>query len=267
VEAAVGFQCVDCVKQGKREVRRATTVAGAELADKPVLVPILIAANVAMFVLTVVLAQNLFSNSQSEFFYSLVSYAPSIADGQWWRPITSGFLHFGPVHLLLNMVALWFLRDLELLLGRTRFAMLYFLSMLGGEAACYLFDDVQTISGGASGAVYGLLGGLVVAVIRLKRDRHTLMTVLGVLAVNIAFSVSVPNISLLAHLGGLIVGAAVTAGMVYAPTAQRLQWQAGTVIVIVVVLAVLFVVRTSEVNDLMFCFNPTALQCYVGTRV
>ncbi|HVK20326.1 MAG TPA: rhomboid family intramembrane serine protease [Actinokineospora sp.] len=263
VEAAVGFHCVDCVRQARQEVRRPTTVAGAELSDKPVLVPILIGLNVAMFVITVALAQDLFNNERSEFFQALLSYTPSIADGQWWRPITSGFLHYGPVHLLLNMVALWFLRDIELLLGRVRFALLYFLSMLGGEAACYLFDDLGTRSAGASGAVYGLLGALLVAVIRLKRDKHTLMTVLGVLAVNIAFSVSVANISLLAHLGGLVIGVVVTAAMVYAPAAKRTAWQAGVVAAIVVALAGMFLTRTAQVNDEVYCTNATALDCYL----
>ncbi|CRK60730.1 FIG056164: rhomboid family serine protease [Alloactinosynnema sp. L-07] len=262
VEAAVGFQCVDCVRQGRREVRRPTTVAGAELAEKPVLVPILIGLNVAMFVITVALAQDLFSNSRSEFFQALLAYTPSIADGQWWRPITSGFLHYGPVHLLLNMVALWFLRDIELLLGRVRFALVYFLSMIGGEAACYLFDDLGTRSAGASGAVYGLLGALLVAVIRLKRDKHTLMTVLGVLAVNIAFSLSVENISLLAHLGGLVIGVIVTAAMVYAPATRRTLWQAGVVGAVALVLAGMFVVRTGQVTDEVFCVNPTTLDCF-----
>ncbi|SDJ41431.1 Membrane associated serine protease, rhomboid family [Actinokineospora alba] len=267
VEASVGFQCVDCVRQGRSEVRRATTVAGAELSDKPVLVPALIAVNVAMFVITVALARDLFNNQQSELFAALLAYAPSIAEGEWWRTLTSGFLHYGPLHVLVNCVALWFLRDIELLLGRLRFALVYFLSMLGGSATVYLFDAVETRSTGASGAVYGMLGGLLVAVIRLKRDKHVLMSVLGIIALNIAFSISVPGISLLAHLGGLVVGAVVTAGMVYAPTARRLPVQIGTVVAVVVVLVALFVVRTPQVKDQTFCVNPTTLECYYATRL
>ncbi|MGH3858037.1 rhomboid family intramembrane serine protease [Actinokineospora sp.] len=267
VEASVGFQCVDCVRQGRSEVRRATTVAGAELSDKPVLVPALIAVNVAMFVITVALARDLFNNQQSGLFAALLAYSPSIAEGEWWRTITSGFLHYGPLHVLVNCVALWFLRDLELLLGRLRFALVYFLSMLGGSATVYLFDAVETRSVGASGAVYGMLGGLLVAVIRLKRDKHVLMSVLGIIALNIAFSVSVPGISLLAHLGGLVVGAVVTAGMVYAPSARRQPLQIWTVLAVVVVLVALFAVRTPQVKDQVFCVNPTALECYYATRL
>lgn len=267
MEASVGFQCVDCVRQARSEVRRATTVAGAELADKPVLVPVFIGVNVAMFVITVALARDLFNNQQSELFAALLHYAPSIAEGEWWRIVTSGFLHFGPVHVLVNCVALWFLRDLELLLGRLRFALVYFLSMLGGSLAVYLFAALGTRTAGASGAVYGMLGGLLVAVIRLKRDKHVLMSVLGIIALNIAFSITVPGISLLGHLGGLFVGAVVTAGMVYAPPAKRKPVQIGTVAAVIVVVAALFVVRTPQVNDQVFCTNPTTLECYYATRL
>ncbi|MGQ0839964.1 rhomboid family intramembrane serine protease [Actinokineospora sp.] len=266
VDASVGFQCVDCVNAANRTVRRATTVAGAELADKPVLVPTLIVVNVAVFLLTVALAEDVFGNDRSAFFHALTSYTPSIAEGQWWRPFSSGFLHYGPIHLVVNMIALWFLRDLELLLGRVRFALVYFLAMLGGDAASYVFGSLGAEGAGASGAIYGLLGGLVIAVIRLKRDRHTLMTVLGVLALNLAISVSIPQISLLAHLGGLVVGAAVTFGMLYAPPARRTQWQVGTVVLVTIALVGLFALRTSQVTDEVFCTDPTALECFITTR-
>ncbi|SDC79081.1 rhomboid family intramembrane serine protease [Actinokineospora iranica] len=262
VEAAVGFQCVDCVTEGSRTVRRPTTAAGAELASKPVLVPVLIAVNVAIFVLTVALAGDPVHNERSAFFHALTAYAPSIADGQLWRVLTSGFLHFGMIHILVNMVALWFLRDIELLLGKVRFGLLYVLSLLGGSAAAYAFGDLGAEGAGASGAIYGLLGGLVVAVIRLKSDRHVLMTVIGVLALNLAISVKIPEISLLAHLGGLFVGAAVTFGMVYAPPERRRRWQVGTVVLVTVAIIGLFVVRTPQVAEVTFCVDPTTPECY-----
>lgn len=263
VEASVGYQCVDCVQVAKRTTRRATTVAGAELAEKPALVPALIAVNVAMFALTVALARDLFANDGSPLFLALSSYSPSIVEGQFWRLLTSGFLHFGPIHLLVNMVALWFLRDVELLLGRVRFALLYALSLLGGSVASFAFGDLGGQGAGASGAIYGMLGGLIVAVIRLKLDRHTLMTVVGVLAVNLAISVSIAQISLLAHLGGLVVGAVVTIGMVYAPPAARLRWQVATVALVAAALLGLFVLRYTQLSDLVFCTDPTALECFI----
>ncbi|GLZ41325.1 rhomboid family intramembrane serine protease [Actinokineospora sp. NBRC 105648] len=250
VPASVGFHCVDCVNEGRRSVRQPTTVAGARLAEKPVLVPVLIAINVAMFAITAALAKDLFNNERSELFHRLSEYPPLVADGEWWRVLTSGFLHFGPIHLVVNMIALWFLRDMEMLLGKVRFAVVYLLALLGGSAAPYLFGGLNVEGAGASGAIYGLLGGLVVAVIRLKQDKHVLMNVIGVLAVNLAISVSIPNISLLAHLGGLVIGALVTAAMVYAPANGRIAWQAGTAIAVLVLLVTAFIVRTPAVEDL-----------------
>ena len=263
VEAAVGFQCVDCVREGNRGVRRPTTVAGAALASKPVLVPALIGLNVLMFAITALLARSPMSNENSAFFHALSAYAPSIASGQWWRVVTAGFLHFGLLHLVVNMVALWFLRDLELLLGKVRFAVVYLLSLVGGTVGTYLFSALGTEGAGASGAIYGLLGGLLIAVIRLKQDRHALMQVVGVIALNLAFSVAIPQISLLAHLGGLVIGAALTAGMLYAPAASRVLWQTLTAVGVLVVLVVAFAIRTPQVTDQVFCPDPTTTECYL----
>ncbi|MDQ3576668.1 MAG: rhomboid family intramembrane serine protease [Actinomycetota bacterium] len=262
VDASVGYQCVDCVRQGQRTTRRPTTVAGAEVAEKPLLVPVLIAVNAVFFVITAVQAQSPFNNDLSSLFRALSAYTPSIVDGQFWRPVTSAFLHFGPIHLLVNMVALWFMRDLELMLGRLRYALVYGLSLLGGSAASFVFGDISGQGAGASGAVYGLLGGLIVAVIRLKLDKHVLMTVVGVLAVNLALSITIENISLLAHLGGLVVGALLTFGMVYAPADKRTLWQSTAVIVVTVAILGLFVVRTVELGSDVFCTDATALECY-----
>ncbi|OLR95534.1 rhomboid family intramembrane serine protease [Actinokineospora bangkokensis] len=259
VEASVGFQCVDCVRSGQRSVRRPTTVAGAPLASKPVLVPVLVAVNVGVFALTALLARSPLTNENSEFFHALSGFAPAIASGGWWRVLTAGFLHFGVLHIVVNMVALWFLRDLELLLGRVRFAVVYALSLLGGSASAYLFGALLSENAGASGAIYGLLGGLLVAVIRLKQDRHALMQVVAVIALNLAISVAVPQISLLAHLGGLVVGAVVTAGMLYAPAASRVLWQSVVSVAVLVALAVAFAVRTPAVTDEVRCADPVDL--------
>ena len=87
----------------------------------------------------------------------------SCTTGEWWRVLTSGFLHIGPIHLLFNMMALWVLgRDLETVLGRGRFLALYLVSLLGGAAAVMLFYAPDEPVAGASGAVFGLMGGLVV---------------------------------------------------------------------------------------------------------
>ncbi|PPK68115.1 rhomboid family intramembrane serine protease [Actinokineospora auranticolor] len=265
VDAAVGFQCVDCVREGNRGVRRATTAAGGEPVAKPVASYALIAVNVAMYVLTAVLAGNPLHNEQSTFFHQLSGFPPSMADGEWWRLLTSGFLHFGPVHLAGNMVSLLVLAMIETRLGRGPFLLIYFLSLLGGSAAAYAFQSPLSEGAGASGAIYGLLGALIVLVLREKWDFHALMNVVGLLAVNLAISISVVEISLAAHLGGLAAGAAVAFGLVVAPREKRRQWHAVTVVVVVVAIVGLLVVRTPQVVDAVpLCLPPTAdgFSCY-----
>ncbi|GGS18882.1 MULTISPECIES: rhomboid family intramembrane serine protease [Actinokineospora] len=262
VDASVGYQCVDCVEQGRRTTRQATTVAGARTDGKVVLVPILIAVNVAVFLLTAVLAQSVTENGDSPFFRALVGFDPSITDGQPWRLLTAGFLHFGPFHVLVNMMSLWFLRDTELVLGRARFLALYLLALLGGSVAEYVFGDIGGQLAGASGAVYGVLGALVVLVIRLRRGQATQLIVY-VLALTLITWWVIPNVSLLGHLGGLVVGAALAVAFVYAPPANRLALHIGACALVVVALASLYVLRQGQLAELVFCTDPTAMICYI----
>ena len=222
-EASVGYHCVDCVREGSRGARRGTTVAGAELGGRPIIVPTLIVVNVAVFALTVAQAGSLGGNAAAPLFRAW-SLVPLLVDGEWWRVLTSGFLHFGPVHLLFNMLALWIIgRDVEVVLGRGRFLAVYLLGVLGGAAAAMLFSAPDIQLAGASGAVFGLMGALVVL---LRRMRAPAGQVFGLIAVNIAISF-LPGISLTAHLGGLVAGAAATAALVYAPARSRTAVQAG----------------------------------------
>jgi membrane associated rhomboid family serine protease len=236
-EASVGYQCVDCVHQGAREVRRGTTVAGAAPGVRPLVVPSLVALNVLAFVVTVAQAGDLERNDRSALFAAWALSPGTVADGEWWRLVTSGFLHFGPLHIVFNMFALWVIgRDMETLLGRGRFLAVYLLGMLGGAAAVMLLYEPDDYVAGASGAVFGLMGGLAVALLRLRRP---LNQVIGLLAVNLALGFFVPGISWQAHLGGLLAGAAATAVLVYAPPARRTPLQAGGLGAILVVLLVL----------------------------
>ena len=228
-EAAVGYQCVDCVNEGRRAaVRRGTTIAGAEAGRRPLVVPVLIVVNAAVFLWTVVQAGSLFDNYAARLFdqWSLVPLL--VWNGEWWRPLTSGFLHIGPVHLLFNMLALYVLgRDLEPVLGRVRFLAIYLVALLGGAAAVMLFGAPNVPVAGASGAVFGLMGGLAVV---LRRMRFPLGQVIGLIAINVVISLVIPGISILGHIGGLLVGAAATAGMVYAPTRHRTAVQVAVLV-------------------------------------
>jgi len=134
-----------------------------------------------------------------------------VAHGDWWRLITAAFLHYGPLHLLMNMVALfWFGSLLEQRIGSGRYLLLYLVSGLAGSAGALLFDPTRPTVG-ASGAIFGVLGaGLV-----LERQRDYVFggSALGIIVINLVFTFAIPNISIGGHLGGLIGGAAATLGL------------------------------------------------------
>lgn len=267
-EASVGYQCLDCVQAGRREqnVQRYTprTVAGAQLSHRPVVTPVLIGLNVVAYVLTAAQAGSLTGNETARFFGDGVLWPPAIAGhGEWWRLLASGFLHYGPIHLAVNMLALWILgRDMEILLGRVRFAALYLVSLLGGAVSVYAFDAVDRGTAGASGAIYGLLGGMLIAVIRLRLNPAY---AIGTIVLNLVLTVSIPGISLLGHLGGLVVGALVTAAMVYAPAKGRRYWQGGAVAVLVIALVVLVFVRDAQLASVVCGYRGGGLSCGTPT--
>jgi len=244
-EASVGYQCVDCVGQTAQGARRAATVAGAEAVTsrRPIVVWTLIALNVAVYALTVVQAGSISDNFRSPLFadWQLAPLYLS-AYGQWWRVITSGFLHIGPLHIASNMFALWVLgRDMETVLGRGRFIALYMISLLGGSAAVVLWGAPDQPVAGASGAVFGLMGGLLVVLLRLRRP---VGQVVALIVINLVISQVIPNISITAHIGGLVVGALVAAALVFTPPRSRTALQVGALSGITVVLLALMAVAS-----------------------
>ncbi|WP_018684231.1 rhomboid family intramembrane serine protease [Actinokineospora enzanensis] len=285
VEASVGYQCVDCVRGAQATRWRAVGIAGAEEVDRPLVARALIAVNVLLFVVTAAQAGDFVDNTRSSIYHALSEVPPLIAEGQWWRVLTGGFLHNGPVHLIANMIMLWFLSGVERRLGRVPFAVLYLVSLLGSSAAAYAFDPVVSESVGASGAIFGMMGALVVIALRLKADFHALMNAIAVVVVGVALSFSSGtvldtdalattvdaaqqvSVSWVAHLGGLVVGAAVTFGLAYAPAARARQWRVGAVAVVVVAILGLFLVRTPQVLDaIAYCTLGTdGYSCYVWT--
>jgi membrane associated rhomboid family serine protease len=128
-----------------------------------------------------------------------------LAHGEWWRMLSPAFLHYGPFHLAINMYSLYFAGSLlEQVIGRWRFALLYFGSGIAGSAgAIWLSPNNVTV--GASGAIFGVLGGLFV----LERQRHiaTGGQVAGLIVLNLVFTFLVPGISVGGHVGGLFAGA------------------------------------------------------------
>ena len=245
-EAAVGHQCVDCVAQGTRGVRRGVTIAGAEPGGRPLVTPVLVALNVALFAWTAAQAGSIAANYRSATFQEWALVSARLADGEWWRILTSGFLHFGPIHLAFNMLALWFIgRDVEMVLGRTRFLAVYLVSLVGGAAAAIVVAGTAGPFAGASGAVFGLMGALVVVLRRPRMPRGPVLVLIGI---NLALGILVPVISVTGHLGGLVVGAAATAVLVYAPAAHRNAFQAAGLLGIVVLLVAAVAARVALVG-------------------
>jgi membrane associated rhomboid family serine protease len=135
-----------------------------------------------------------------------------VAHGEWWRLITAAFLHYGPFHLLLNMLALWwFGTALERRIGSGRFLAIYLVSGLAGSAGALILDPT-TPTVGASGAIFGILGaGLVME--QFQRDYVFGGSALGVIVLNLVFTFSVANISIGGHIGGLIAGGICALGL------------------------------------------------------
>jgi membrane associated rhomboid family serine protease len=130
--------------------------------------------------------------------------AAGVAHGEWWRLITAAFLHYGPIHLGMNMLALyWFGTVVEGALGHLRFLVLYLVAGLAGSAGVMLLSPNQ-ITVGASGAIFGVLGAMLIlewmSTGRLTGNAMTLIII------NLAFTFAVPNISIGGHLGGLAAG-------------------------------------------------------------
>jgi membrane associated rhomboid family serine protease len=273
-DAAVGHQCPDCAGEGRRTQRSARTAFGGTLAGQHGHVTkTLIGINLAVFVLMVAVggaAALRFSITPLHVWGALVvgepgvafgypsvpgASAPGIVNGEYYRLISSMFLHYGVVHLALNMWALWVVGGvLEPLLGRARFLALYLISGIGGGVATYLtaglglmlfnsplFGGFATPTAGASGAVFGLFGAFYVVLRRLGQDTRMITMIL---VVNLVFTFLVPFISVAGHLGGLVVGALVAAGYAYAPRRNRTLVQFMVLDVVVVLLIALTIVRT-----------------------
>jgi membrane associated rhomboid family serine protease len=148
--------------------------------------------------------------------------AAVLQNGEWWRLVTSAFLHGGIAHIALNMIALYQIGQfVELLYGRGRYALVYVLAMLGsGLLVTFLAPNQVTI--GASGAIFGLFGALVAAGLRLgARGRSLITQTLPIIVINLVFTFSVPGISWEAHVGGLVTG--FVAGLLFymVPSRQR----------------------------------------------
>ena len=252
--AAVGVQCIDCVREAARETRTPRTVFGGAVTDgRPLVTYGLIIACVVIWLL----------QRAEPTITDKLEFAPYAAMARPWTFLTAAFLHSpsNVLHIASNMYALWICGQyLEPLLGRLRFAALYLLAAVGGSVGYLLFAQPVlpseaehawwTGTVGASGAVFGLFAALVVLNRKMGLATAPIFVLIGI---NAVLGFLVPNIAWQAHLGGLLTGAAAAAVLVFAPKQRRdvLQWAGlGLLLALLVVLAaVKFGSVPAEVRD------------------
>lgn len=238
--ASVGFHCQACVAEARATQRAPRTIAGSRVGQQPVATIGLIVVNLAVFVLTAVQSRSVNDPSSSAAFQQGATVPELIAAGQYWRLFSGGFLHLGLTHIALNMISLYVLGlPLERILGRARFLVVYLLALLGGGVAVLLFSGPLGFTAGASGAIFGVMGAMVVTFRRLRLDPRQLFTLLGI---NLVISFTIPGISWQGHIGGLIVGAIAGALMVYPPARHRRAEQiGGSTLLLVLMIAVVLI--------------------------
>ena len=215
-QAAVGVHCPECVREARESAPRTSRGTRTRIkrsmrssSGVPVVTYTLIALNIAVFAVDFVTGGSL---------YGWLAYRGDFTASQPWRMLTSAFMHASVLHLLFNMFSLFIFGPvIEHAVGRARFAALYLLAAFGGSLAVLLLAPNQAVVG-ASGAIFGLLGAFFIIQRRLGGNNTQLLILIGL---NVAFGFIVPNVAWQAHLGGLVVGAAVAA--VYTATRDRSQ--------------------------------------------
>lgn len=219
--ASVGFHCPACIapqsiNHGRKRISARSFARGANASEQSLTTRTLIAVNLFAFLVTLFRGGSLSSGGGDVTIdFGLVAYGRvlsafsidyvGIAEGEWWRMFTGGFLHAGFIHLAFNMFLLWMLgSQLERLLGPTSYLILYFGSLLSGALGVMLLDPLA-LTVGASGAVFGLMGATVVY--QLRRGVSPWSNGIGtLLIINLIFTFARPNISVGGHLGGLLGG-------------------------------------------------------------
>lgn len=241
--AAVGVQCVDCVRDQAKGERRPVTVLGGRTgaaAGKPYLTVSIIAICVIVWI----------GEQLSPRVFQEVAFAPALGSTEPWRLLTSAFAHSPnqPMHIIFNMLALWIVGSyLEQLLGWARYLAIYLVTALAGGVTWLLFQPVDPADPGsmvpvvgASGAVFGLFAAVIVLNRHLGRDSSSMVVTIGI---NAVIGFVVPNVAWEAHLGGLVAGALVAAALAAARTRRSpiIAW--GGILAVLGVVLVLAVAK------------------------
>ena len=264
-DAAVGFQCPDCVAEGRHTTRSGRTAYGGLRPTNAGLTSmVLIGINAAVWLAIVATGG---SSSRLLDWLALRPnglclvpqggvdvpqaacegrgvWLPGVADGAYWQLLTSAFTHVQLLHIGFNMLALYILGpQLELAIGRIRFLALYLLSALSGSLLVYWAAPEYQPTVGASGAIFGLMGALLVVSFKLRVNVQSILVWIGI---NFLLTVSLSNISWQGHLGGFVGGLLVATVLVYAPRGpRRTTYQVVGMVAFAALIALATIARTA----------------------
>ena len=198
--ASIGYQCPSCASDSTPVIKGITRNRFIPSQKKTQVTKFLSISLLVVYVFQFLLGDVLIAN--------FALFAPSVTNGQWWLLITAGFLHGSIIHLLFNVYILWVLgSQLESIVGKIKFIVIYFASLLGGSIASYLFSPIGSYSIGASGAIFGLMGAMLVVGRKRNLDISQITTLV---VINVVIGFVLSGIDWRAHLGGLAVGAFTT---------------------------------------------------------
>lgn len=223
--AAVGIRCPEHsgkpqgVEKITRTVRRAHYEGSGALITRA-----LIAINIIVYLATVAAGGGINADHGTVFDHGVL-YGPDIAAGEYWRLLTADFMHFGPIHLGMNMLVLWFVgAPLEERMGRGRYLLLYLVAGLAGAAGALLVTPCAATAG-ASGAIFGLFGAALV----LERQGVFVYggSIIGLIVLNFVITFSLSGISVGGHVGGFVGGVLAILGLSRFGRAHALYGRAG----------------------------------------
>jgi len=237
--AAVGHQCLECIRGGNRTVRRPAGRFGGAIASQARVTQVLIGVNIVLYLVMLV---------HSSLQYDWWMLGNAVASGQWYRLVTSAFLpgagSLGLLDIAFNMWALLIVGPaMERQLGWLRYLAVYLLSAIGGAVSYYFLAPPNQPALGASGAIFGLFGAWFVVARRLGVDARG---VVFLIVINLALGFVVPYIAWQAHVGGLVTGGVLAAAYVYAPRRQRAAVQLGATVIVLAVLALGVIIRDHQ---------------------
>ena len=204
--ASVGQRCPEHSGKPQGAARMSLGIGGlSSVGGVGLVTRTLIGINVAVYLLELATGGNI-DGVGSQIFEKGALFGPLVGNGDWWRLITAAFLHYGPIHLGFNMFFLyWIGTPVEQYLGRGRFLAVYLVSGLAGSAGALVLSPTS-VTVGASGAIFGILGAALV----LERQGSYVLggSAMGLIVINLALSFVLAGISIGGHIGGLIGGAA-----------------------------------------------------------